>query len=393
MLNFEFYCPTRVFFGRDQHKRVGEIIKSYGFKKVLLHYGEGSIKKTGLYDEVVKALNDAGIVFVELGGARPNPVLGLVRKGIEICRKENVDLVLAVGGGSAIDSGKAIAVGAANDCDPWLFFMKKREPERALPVGTILTLAATGSETSASAVITNEELKLKRGYNSDFHRPLFSILNPELTYTVSPYQTACGIVDIIMHTAERYLTQKGEAEVTDRIAEAVLKSTINAGRKALKNPRDYKARATLMWAGSISHNGLTGLGRDFFMVSHQIEHEISGMFEEVAHGAGLAVVFPAWMKYAYKYNIPRFCQYAVRVWNCEMDYANPENTAIAGIEATEKFFREIGMPTTMKELNINVTDENIEEMAEKCTNYGERTLPGYIEYGKKEIIDILKLCM
>ncbi len=263
MLNFEFYCPTRVFFGRDQHKRVGEIIKSYGFKKVLLHYGEGSIKKTGLYDEVVKALNDAGIDFVELGGARPNPVLGLVRKGIEICRKENVDLVLAVGGGSAIDSGKAIAVGAANDCDPWLFFMKKREPERALPVGTILTLAATGSETSASAVITNEELKLKRGYNSDFHRPLFSILNPELTYTVSPYQTACGIVDIIMHTAERYLTQKGEAEVTDRIAEAVLKSTINAGRKALKNPRDYKARATLMWAGSISHNGLTGLAGTF----------------------------------------------------------------------------------------------------------------------------------
>lgn len=391
MVNFEFYCPTRVFFGRDQHKRVGEIIKGYGYKKVLLHYGGGSIKKTGLYDEVVKSLEDAGIDFVELGGARPNPVLGLVKKGIEICRKENVELVLAVGGGSAIDSGKAIAIGAVHDCDPWLFFAKKRKPERALPVGVILTLAATGSETSDSAVITNEELKLKRGLNTELNRPLFSILNPELTYTVSPYQTACGIVDIIMHTAERYLTQKGEAEVTDRIAEAVLKSTIQAGRAALKNPRDYEARAVLMWAGSLSHNGLTGLGRNYFMVSHQIEHEISGMFPEVAHGAGLAVVFPAWMKYAYKYNIPRFCQYAVRVWNCEMDYANPENTVFAGIEATEGFFKEIGMPTTLKEINVH--EDSIEEMAEKCTNYGERILPGYIEYGKKEIMDILKLCL
>lgn len=391
MINFEFYSPTRVFFGRDQQKRVGEIIKGYGFKKVLLHYGGGSIKKTGLYDEVVKALNDAGIDFVELGGAQPNPILGLVKKGIEICKKENVDLVLAVGGGSAIDSGKAIAVGAAHDCDPWLFSSKKKVPEGALPVGTILTLSATGSEMSSSAVITNEELKLKRGFNSEFNRPLFSILNPELTFTVSPYQTACGIVDIMMHTAERYLTQKGEAEVTDRIAEAVLKSTIEAGRAAMKNPRDYEARATLMWAGSLSHNGLTGLGRDYFMVSHQIEHEISGMFEEVAHGAGLAVVFPAWMKYAYKYNIPRFCQYAVRVWNCEMDYENPENTVIAGIEATIKYFKEIGMPTTLGELNI--TEDSIEEMAEKCTDYGGRILPGYIEYGKKEIIDILKLCL
>lgn len=391
MVNFEFYCPTRVFFGRDQHKRVGEIIKGYGYKKVLLHYGGGSIKKTGLYDEVVKSLEDAGIDFVELGGARPNPVLGLVKKGIEICRKENVELVLAVGGGSAIDSGKAIAIGAVHDCDPWLFFAKKRKPERALPVGVILTLAATGSETSDSAVITNEELKLKRGLNTELNRPMFSILNPKLTYTVSPYQTACGIVDIIMHTAERYLTQKGEAEVTDRIAEAVLKSTIQAGRAALKNPRDYEARAVLMWAGSLSHNGLTGLGRNYFMVSHQIEHEISGMFPEVAHGAGLAVVFPAWMKYAYKYNIPRFCQYAVRVWNCEMDYANPENTVFAGIEATEGFFKEIGMPTTLKEINVH--EDSIEEMAEKCTNYGERILPGYIEYGKKEIMDILKLCL
>ena len=314
----------------------------------------------------------------------------MVKEGIGLCRKENVDIVLVVGGGSAIDSGKLIAVGAANDCDPWLFSMGKKTPKSALPIGTILTLSATGSETSASAVITNEELKLKRGYNSEFNRPLFSILNPELTFTVSPYQTACGIVDIIMHTLERYITMKGNAEVTDRIAEAVLKSTIQAGKVAMENPQDYEARATLMWAGTLSHNGLTGLGRDYYMVCHQIEHEISGMFEEVAHGAGLAVVFPAWAKYAYKYNMERFCQYAVRVWNCEMDYSNPENTAIAGIEATAKYFKEIGMPSSLSEFSI--TEDSFEEMAEKCTNYGERILPGLIEYGKKEIIDILNLC-
>ncbi len=391
MKNFEFHSPTKIYFGREQQKHVGEIIKGYGFKKVLIHYGGGSIKKTGLYDEVTKSLNEVKIDFVELGGVQPNPILGLVNEGIELCRKENVDIVLAVGGGSAIDSAKMIAVGAANDCDPWLFSTKQKTPKHALPIATILTLSATGSEASASAVITNEKLKLKRGYNSEFNKPLFSILNPELTFTVSPYQTACGIVDIIMHTLERYITVEGEADVTDRVAEAVLKSTIQAGKVAMKNPQDYDARATLMWAGTLSHNGLTGLGRDYYMVSHQIEHEISGMFEEVAHGAGLAVLFPAWAKYVYKYNIPRFCQYAVRVWNCEMDYANPENTAIAGIEATAKYFKEIDMPSSLSEFNIS--EHSFEEMAEKCTNYGERGLPGLIEYGKKEIIDILKLSM
>lgn len=372
------------------HERVGEIISNYGYKKILLHYGGGSIKKSSLYDTVKNSLETAGVSYVELAGAKPNPELALVRQGVELARKEKVELVLAVGGGSAIDSAKVIAAGAKNDCDPWLFSMKKATPKDALPVGTILTLAASGTETSASAVITNEETLMKRGFNSDFNRPLFSILNPELTYTVPKYQTACGIVDIMMHTLERYMTHKGEVELTDRIAESVLKSVIKAGKEAFRNPADYNARATLMWAGSLSHNDLTGLGREYFLVTHQLEHEMSGLFSEITHGAGLAVLFPAWAKYVYKNNIPRFCQYAVRVWNCEMDFENPDRTAVEGIEKTAAFFKELGMPSTLSECGI--TEEHIEEMAIKCTNYGERTLPGIKTLGKDEIADIFKLC-
>lgn len=391
MNNFEFYSPTKVFFGKGQHERVGEIIEKYGYKKVLLIYGSGSIKKTGLYDTVKKSLETSGIEFAAMGGVQPNPVLSLVKEGIKLCREENAELILAVGGGSVIDTAKLIGAGAINDCDPWLFLTKEKVPKGALPVGTILTISAAGSETSSSAVITNEELKMKRGYNSDYNRPLFSILNPELTFTVPPYQTACGIVDIMMHTMERYMTQKGEAELTDRIAESVLKATIKAGRAVMENPYDYEARATLMWAGSLSHNDLTGVGRDFFMVSHQLSHEISGMFENVAHGAGLAVIFPAWMKYFYKYNLPRFCQFAVRVWNCEMDYEHPEKTAFQGIEACESFFKFLGMPLTLGELGIG--EGSIKEMAIRCTNYGKRSLPCYIQCGEKEIEDIYRLCL
>lgn len=391
MNNFEFYCPTRVYFGKDTHGRVGEIIKKYGFKKILLHYGGGSIRKNSIYDTVMKSLKDNGITVSELSGVKPNPELTLVREGIELCRRENTELVLAVGGGSAIDSSKLIAAGTKNDCDPWDFFIGKALPEDALPVATILTLAAAGSETSASAVITNEELNLKRGYTSDFNRPLFSILNPELTYTVPKFHTACGIVDMMMHTLERYMTFKQEAELTDRIAESVLKCAIRAGKQAMIDPRDFEARATLMWTGSVSHNNLTGLGRDYYLVSHQLEHEMSGLKPEITHGAGLAVVFPAWAKYVYKTNIPRFCQYAVRVFNCEMDYANPERTALAGIEATAEFFKSIGMPSTLRECGLE--EKHIEEMAVKCTNYGKRTLPGLIELGKDEIADIYRICL
>ncbi len=391
MQNFTYHAPTKVFFGRGAHLQTGEILRGYGYDKILLHYGGGSILHNGVYDQVTDSLTRAGVAFTPFGGAEPNPKLKLVREGIALARRENVQFVLAVGGGSAIDSAKAIAVGTKNDCDPALFFLRKAAPAAALPVGTILTLAASGSEMSASCVITNDETGFKRGFNSEFHRPLFSILNPELTYTVGPYQTACGVVDIMMHTLERYLTQKDEFELTDRIAEALPKTTVAAGRAALADPRDYEARANLMWAGSLSHNDLTGAGRDFYMVSHQIEHEVSGMFDQVAHGAGLAVVFPAWAKYAWRYNVPRFCQYAARVWNCEMDYAHPENTALAGIRATEDFFAALGMPTRLSQLGIG--EDSLEAMAFKCTNLGERVLPGYVEYGKQEILDILRLAL
>ena len=389
--NFEFHSPTRVVFGAGTHKQIGKITASYGFKRVFLHYGGGSIKKTGLYDAVTGALRDNGVDFIELGGVQPNPTLSFVRQGIEMVRAYNADLVLAVGGGSAIGSAKAIAVGAKNDGDIWRFFMKEDSPIDALPMATILTLSATGSEMSSSAVITNETLNLKRGYNSRFHRPLFSILNPELTYTLPPYQTACGIVDIMMHTIERYMTFPGEAELTDRIAEQLLKTVIAAGKTAMRDPNDYDARANLMWAGSLSHNDLTGCGRDFFMASHQIEHEVSGMFPEVAHGAGLAVIFPKWARYVLPSNIARTAQYAVRVWNCEVNFARPERTALEGIERTEEYFKSIGMPSTLGEFGI--TADAIPEMARKCTNYGKRTLPGVVTLDEKEIAEILTMCL
>lgn len=391
MKNFIYYAPTKVYFGKGEHEKVGEIVAGYGFKKVFLHFGGGSVKRSGLLDTVKTKLREAGIDFVEFGGAQPNPVISHAREGIALCRREGCDLVLAVGGGSAIDESKVIAVGSQNDADPWEFTTKKKVPEKALPVGVILTLAATGSEMSASAVITNDELGLKRGYNSDFHRPLFSILNPELTYTVPPYQTACGIVDIMMHTLERYMTIPSEAEISDRIAEGLVKTVIAAGRTAMANPKDYEARANLMWAGSLSHNDLTGCGRSYMTVSHQIEHELSGMFPEVAHGAGLAVIFPAWMRYTYKHYLSRFTQYAVRVWNCEMNFDHPERTALEGIEKTEEYFRSIGMPLRLSELGIG--EDSIHEMAVKCTNYGTRVLKGPIEYGEKEIEEIYRLCL
>lgn len=391
MKNFEFYAPTRVIFGRGTHEQVGKIIREYGFSRVFLHYGGGSIKKTGLYDAVVSSLTENGIAYTELGGVQANPTLSFAKKGIELCRAFGAELVLAVGGGSAIDSAKIIAVGAKNEGDPWRFSMKEDVPKAALPIATILTLAATGSEMSASAVITNEELGLKRGYNSPFHRPLFSILNPELTFTLPPYQTACGIVDIMMHTLERYMTQSSEFELTDRVAESVLKTVIAAGAAAMKNPSDYDARANLMWAGSLSHNDLTGCGRDFFMASHQLEHEVSGMFPQVAHGAGLAVIFPAWARYVLPHNVARTAQYAVRVWNCEMNFDHPEKTALEGIERTAAFFTSIGMPSRLSEFGI--TADAIPLMAEKCTNFGKRTLPGVVTLDKPEIEDIFRLCL
>ncbi len=393
MQNFEFYTPTRMIFGKDTHKKVGEIIKGYGFSRILLHYGKSSIKKSGLYDEIVTSLKNAGIEYAELGGVEPNPKLSMVVEGVKLAKETGAELVLAVGGGSAIDSSKLIAIGALYDGDPWDFPSKKAVPEKALPVGTVLTLSASGSEMSNSCVITNEDGWLKRGFGTDLNRPLFSICNPCLTYSVNPYQTACGIVDIMMHTLERYFTPGEPFDISDEMAEGVLRATIKAGKAAMANPEDYEARANLMWAGSLSHNNLTGAGTPFLMGCHQLEHELSGMFDNVSHGAGLAVIYPAWAKFVYKYRVDRFKKLAVSVWGVNPEGKSDEEIALLGIKASEDFFESIGMPVRLSQLDIDATEEAIEEMAEKCTFFGTRTLPDYTELGKKEIIDIFKLAL
>ncbi len=391
MKNFTYYAPTRVMFGKGTEEELGKIVSGYGFHKVLIHFGGGSVKRSGLLERLEKSLAAAGVEYVEFGGVQPNPKLSLVREAIQVCVQEQADLVLAVGGGSVIDSAKCVAAGAAEpSVDPWEYLSRVKTVDKSLPVGVVLTIAASGSEMSSSCVITKEDGGLKRSFNSDLSRPLFAIMNPELTYSVSKFQTGCGTVDIMMHTLERYFGTDGEAPLTDRLAEGLLKEVIEAGRIADREPDNYEARAALMWAGSLSHNSLTGLGRDYFMTAHQIEHELSGMFDQVAHGAGLSVLFPAWCRYIYKYAIPRFCQYAVRVWNLDMNYEHPERTALAGIQATEEYFRSLGMPTRMGELGIALTDAQIEELAEKATFFGTRIMPDYIPIGKKEIIEILR---
>lgn len=393
MNNFEFYTPTRMIFGRGTHLQVGKIVKEYGFKKVLVHFGGASARKTGLLDAVCSALEAEEIGYVQLGGVQANPTLSMAKKGIELCLAEKVDFVLAVGGGSVIDSAKCIADGAGSaGADVWKFFTKEAAPSGALPVGTILTLSASGSEMSASCVITNEENGLKRGFNSTTHRPLFSICNPELTYTVNRFQTGCGTVDIMMHTLERYMggTTK-ETPLTDRIAEGLLKSVVEAGAVADQDPENYEARATLMWAGSLSHNDLTSAGRAFMMQVHQMEHELSGMYPQIAHGAGLSALWPSWARYVCTAWPERFAQYAVRVWNLEMNFENPMETALAGIKVTEDYFKSLDMPTNIRDLGVE--PEKIDEMAEKCTNFGTRTLPGIKELGKTEMMEIYRMAM
>lgn len=392
MNNFEFCTPTRVIFGKDTQLQVGKIIKEYGFKKVLVHYGSGSVKQSGLLNQVTDSLEAEGISFVSLGGVRPNPSLSLVREGVELCLKEKVDFILAIGGGSVLDSGKCIADGAANpDIDVWKFFTKEEELKKALPHGNILTLAASGSEMSNSCVISNDDGGFKRGCNSQLHRPLFAICNPELTYSVSKFQTACGTVDIMMHTLERYLTPDTDTPLTDRIAEGLIKTVMEAGLIADQEPDNYEARAALMWSGSVSHNNMTGIGRTFFMQVHQLEHELSGMYPNVAHGAGLSALFCSWARYIYKENVSRFAQLATRVWGMDMNFENPEATALAGIDAFEDYFRRLEMPVSLLELDVD--EEKLEEMAQKCTFFGKRTLPGIKELGKQEILDIYRMAL
>ena len=349
MNNFTYYSPTLFAFGDGQEKNVGALVRRFGGTKVLLHYGSGSVKRNGVYDAVTASLRESGIPFVELGGVRPNPRSGLVYEGIELCRKENVDFVLAIGGGSVIDSAKAIAVGAVYYGDFWDFFSGKATVEKTLPTGNVLTIAATGSEGSLSCVITKEEGNLKWAINLDVIRPVFSVLNPRFTFSLPPYQTACGITDMFSHILERYFSNTPDVEVTDRLCEALMKTILRAAPVAMAHPEDYAARADLMWCGTQAHNNSCGVGREQDWGSHQIEHELSSLYD-CAHGAGLAVVTPAWMKFVYQQDVSRFAQFAVRVFDCEMDFAHPENTALEGIRRLEEFLRSIGMPLTLQEL-------------------------------------------
>ena len=354
MNNFDFYSPTYFAFGKDRERDAGALVRRFGGTKVLIHYGGGSVVRSGLLDRVKTSLDEAGIPWLELGGVKPNPRSGLVREGIELCRREGVDFILAVGGGSTIDSSKAIAAGAVYDGDFWDFYSGKYI-EKALPVGTVLTIAAAGSEGSPDSVITNEDGMFKRGATGDAIRPKFSILNPALTQTLPPYQTACGITDIMAHLYERYLTNTEEVEVTDRLIEALLLTMIHEGPRVIENPDNYEARANIMWAGMMAHNNSCGVGRSQDWNSHNIEHELSALYD-CAHGAGLAVTMPAVFTYVMNHDVMRFAQVAVRVWGCQMDFAHPEVTAKAGIEALRRFLKSIGMPGTLGELGGKEAD-------------------------------------
>ncbi|MBO7288855.1 MAG: iron-containing alcohol dehydrogenase [Clostridia bacterium] len=388
MLDFTYYTPTKVIFGKDSHKKVGKIIKDYGYKKIMMQYGKGSIIKSGLYDEVMRSLKENDIEVVEMGGVEPNPKLSFVRKAIDVARKENVEMILAVGGGSAIDSSKYTASGAKYDGDVWDFPSRIATPEDALPVGCILTNSAAGSEMSSSAVISNEELNIKRGYNSEFNRCKFAICNPELTYTVSKYQTSCGIVDIMSHTMERYFSVCPPTDLTDRICEGLLKSVIKSAKVLIDNPNDYDARATIMWASSLSHNDLTGSGRQHVLPVHQFEHALSGEYHEIAHGAGLAVLLPAWARYVYKHNPERFSQFARRVWDIEDN--DDMSASVKGIEAMESFFKSIDMLLKLREFNI--PQSCTERLADLCTYGKQRTIPTYIELEYDDVKNIFDLC-
>ncbi len=389
MYDFQYFTPTKVFFGRDTEKQVGHVLKEYGYTKVLLHYGGGSVKRSGLFDKITTNLAQAGLDYIELGGVEPNPKIGLIREGIELCKKEQVDFILAIGGGSVIDSAKSISMGLANNQDPWEMISSQQMPTAKFPVGVVLTIAAAGSEMSNSHVVTNPEFQLKRALNHDLLRPVVAFMNPENTFTVSKYQTACGIVDIMMHTFERYFTADQDNDLIDRISEGLLVAVKNAGIKALEEPLNYEARATLMWASSLSHNGLTGCGKHTFFPAHQLEHDVSGIFDHVAHGAGLSVLFPAWALYVYKYDLRKFCQFATRVWGIEMNYDHPEQTALAGIEALKTYFNSLGMPVSFKELDINPAV--YEKIADKTTNGGTKVKMSYIPLTKEDILNIYQL--
>ena len=374
MKDFNFYSPTQVVFGKQSEEQVATLIKKYGGTKVLVHYGGGSARRSGLLDKLIGLLQDAGISYIELGGVIPNPLLSKVREGIELCRKEKVNFILAVGGGSVIDSAKAIGYGVPYDGDVWDFWDGKAVPAACLPIGTVLTIPAAGSEMSDSCVITNEDGMLKRGCNSDLCRCKFAIMNPERTYTLPPYQTAAGATDIMMHTMERYFCNHQDMNLTDALAEALLRTVKDSALVVMKEPENYRHRAQIMWAGSLSHNNLMECGMEKDFASHKLEHELSGLFG-VTHGAGLAAIWPSWARYVMKNHVSRFVQFAVNVMGVTNDFTDPEGTAERGIQAMEVFYKAIGMPTNMRELiGRELTDGEIKIMVDKCSRGGKMAI-------------------
>jgi alcohol dehydrogenase YqhD (iron-dependent ADH family) len=388
MDNFSFYIPTRFEFGRGAELKAGEMIRSLGGTRVLVHYGSGSAVKSGLIGRVLESLDAATLPHVELGGALPNPRDDKVYEGIQLGRSFSADFILAVGGGSAIDSCKAIAAGIPYAGDFWDFFSGAAVPQKAVKLGVVLTMAAAGSESSNSCVIMQKTTLTKRGLNVELNRPQFALMNPELTYTLPPYQTACGATDIMAHVLERYFTNTVDVDVTDRLCEALLLTVIRAAKQAMKSPEDYDARAQLMWAGTLAHNNTCGVGRVGDWASHQIEHELSALYD-VAHGAGLAVVLPAWMRYTLPHDPNRFAQLASRVWGCSLDLNHPERTALEGVERFEDFLRSIGMPVTLKELGAK--GEDIPFLAGKTRRGPDGKTGNFVKLDTPDIEAILKI--
>lgn len=390
MQKFTFYSPTKVIFGKETEGKAGEEIKRLDGTRVLVHYGSKSAKESGLLERVEKSLKEAGLFYIELGGVKPNPRLGLVREGISLCKKEAIDFILAIGGGSTIDSAKAIAIGVKNpELDIWEdFFVNKAKTGKAIPVASILTISATGSEMSDASVIMNEDGMLKRSIHSDAIRPKFSILNPELTYTLPRYQIACGCVDIMMHTMERYFTQMTGNGMSDHIAMGVLKTIVKYAPVAIQRPDDYEAESEIMWAGSISHNDLTGLGGSSDWGTHQLGHELSGMFDS-AHGATLSAMWSSWARFAYKARPERFASFGAELFNTALT-GDDEKDAMAAIEKTVEFFKSIDMPVSIKELVGTLPDDKIEELTYKCTYCDTRTIGKFMKLGRKEIYEIYK---
>ncbi len=394
MQNFNYHIPTRILFGKERHLESGEIVKGYGFKKILFYYGGQSIFKTGLHERISSSLKAAGVDYVEMGGVQPNPTLEFCEKTADFMREKGVDFVLAVGGGSVIDSAKVACMAVGSGIEPAEIMDQKKAPTKAIPIGVVLTIAAAGSETSESSVLTDTKTSLKKGFGSPLNRPLFAIMDPTLTYTLPSYQTACGIVDILMHTFERYFCYSKDNMLADEISEGLLRSVIAAGPIAMKNPTDYEARATLMWAGSLAHNGLTGLGRaPHSMIAHQLEHAMGGLDDKIAHGAGLAITWLGFLRFlqSQTIEIPRLVQYANRVFGVNVEFDHPERAVEEGIIRTENFFRSLGMPVRLSD--VGLSEKDIPKLVDLTTYAGTRTLASFKALDADDVKKMFELCL